>query len=191
MYCLNDAIPCLKLDFKNRNDPHLNKFLELFNIKPIKMNDLKLADKQSSPAEHFRKKLNEISPFLKKWTEHSAVSTDIISLIDRKIQQEYDFIESENLQLFYHQKFVQETNVYFDNRYKQLYVTRPWDSETTFINLPNKLCQLLNIEGFEKNIRFLLKGTIEEIKKHFTANSIAIPISKDIVILEPLPKTGK
>ncbi|CAF3840769.1 unnamed protein product, partial [Rotaria sp. Silwood1] len=186
---LNDAIPCLKLDYKNRNHSHLNQFLDLFNIKQIKMNDLKLVDKQSSPAEHFRRKLIEISPFLKKWLKNSSVSSDIISVIDKKIQQENDFIESDCLQLFYNQKFVQETNVYFDNKYKQLYVRRPWDSETTFIDLPNKLCQLLNIRGFEKNIRFLLKGTIEEIQKHFTTNSIEIPTKKDIVILERLSRS--
>jgi hypothetical protein len=187
---LNDAIPCLKLDFKNRNHLHLNEFLELFKIKKIRMNDLKLADKQSSPAEHFRRKLIEISPFLKKWLKHLSFSADIISSIDRKIQQENDFIESDRLQLFYNHQLVDETNVYFHPKHKQIYVRRPWDSETTFLNLPNKLCQLLNIQGFEKNIRFLLKGNIEEIRRHFTINSIEIPTSKDIVILQPLPKTG-
>jgi hypothetical protein len=187
---LNDAIPCLKLDYKNRNSLHLPQFLELFNIKQIRMNDLKLADKQSSPAEYFRRKLIEISPFLKKWLKHSSVTSDIISSIDRKIQQENDFIESSCLELYYNQKFVEKTNVYFDSRNKQLYVTRPWDSETTFINLPNKLCQLLNIQRFEDKLRFLLKGTIEEIKKHFTTNSIEIPTKADIVILEPLLKSG-
>ncbi|CAF0977112.1 unnamed protein product [Adineta steineri] len=186
---LNDAIPCLKLDFKNRNDLHLHDFLELFNIKQIRMNDLNLADEKSSPAEYFRHKLIEISPFLKKWLKYEGVSTDVICLIDRKLQQEYDLTESDNLQLFYHKIFVRETTVYFDNKRKQLYVKRPWDSETTFIDLPNKLCQLLNIQGFEKNIRFLLKGTIDEIKKHFNSNSIEIPTEKDIVILKLLLKT--
>jgi hypothetical protein len=168
----------------------LNQFLDFFNIQKIRPNDLKLADKQSSPAEHFRRKLIEISPFLKKWLKHSSVSSNIISSIDKKIQQENDFIESDRLQLFYNQKFVQEANVYFDIHHKQLYVRRPWNSETTFIDLPNKLCQLLNIRGFEQNIRFLLKGTIEEIRNHFYTNSIEIPTKEDIVILESLSKTG-
>ncbi|CAF0984392.1 unnamed protein product [Adineta ricciae] len=186
---LNDAIPCLQLDSKNRNNLHLKEFLYLFNIKQIKMNDLKLVDAKSSPAEHFRRKLIEISPFLKKWLQVSAVSADAICTIDRKIQQEYAFIESDSLQLFYHQNFVRQTNVYFDSKHKQLYVTRPWDSETTFIDLPNKLCLLLNIQDFDKNLRFLLKGTIEEIRKHFTSNDVEIPTEKDIIILESLPKT--
>ncbi|CAF3801243.1 unnamed protein product, partial [Rotaria sp. Silwood1] len=187
---LNDAIPCLKLDYKNRNHPHLTKFLDLCNIKQIRMNDLKLADKKSSPAEQFRRKLIEISPFLKKWLKHLSVSSDIISSVDKKIQQENDFVESDSLELFYNQNFVQKTNVYFDSRNKQLYVARPWDSETTFINLPNKLCQLLNIHEFEDKLRFLLKGTIEEIKKHFTNNSIEIPTNNDIIILEPLSSSN-
>jgi hypothetical protein len=187
---MNDAIPCLKLDYKNRNQQHLNQFLDFFNIQKIRPNDLKLADKQSSPAEHFRRKLIEISSFLKKWLKHSSVSSNVISSIDKKIQQENDFIESDRLQLFYNQKFVQEANVYFDIHHKQLYVRRPWNSETTFIDLPNKLCQLLNIRGFEQNIRFLLKGTIEEIRNHFYTNSIEIPTKEDIVILESLSKTG-
>ncbi len=187
---LNDVIPCLKLDFKNRNHSHLDRFLELFNIRQIRMNDLKLADTQSSPAEYFRRKLIDISPFLKKWLKKFSFSSDVISAIDRKIQQENDFIESDRLQLYYHRKLVGETNVYFDNKYRQLYVRRPWDSETTFIDLPNKLCLLLNIPGFEKNIRFLIKGTIEEIKDHFKTNSIEIPTKEDIVILERLSKSG-
>jgi hypothetical protein len=154
------------------------------------MNDLKLDDTRSSPAEHFRRKLIEISPFLKKWLKKSSVSSDVISAIDKKIQQENDFIESDRLQLSYHRKLVGETNVYFDNKHRQLYVRRPWDSETTFIDLPNKLCLLLNIPGFEKNIRFLIKGTIEEIKDHFKTNSIEIPTKEDIVILERLVKSG-
>ena len=188
---LNDAIPCLKLDLKNRNHPHLHHFLDLFKIRTIKMNDLKLADTQSSPAVHFRQRLIEISPFLKNWLKSASVAPEIISTIDKKIQQENDFIESVRLQLLYHQKLVGETNVYFDSKHKQLYVRRPWDSETTFIDLPNKLCLLFNISGFEKNIRFLLKGTIEEIQDHFKINSIEVPTRKDIIILPPLPKTGK
>jgi hypothetical protein len=187
---LNDAISCLKLDFKNRIHPQLNKFLDLFNIKQIKMNDLVLVDENSSPAEQFRNKLIEISPYLKKWLKNLSLPSDVISLIDKTVQQELDFIESDCLELFYNEKFVQEANVYFDNNNQQLYVTRPWDGETTFIDLPNKLCQLLNIQGFEKNIRFLLKGTIREITKHFKTHLIDMPTDKDIVMLKPLPRSG-
>ncbi|CAF2995219.1 unnamed protein product [Rotaria socialis] len=187
---LNDAIPCLKLDYKNRNNSHLPQFLELFNIKQLRVNDLKLADKKSSPAEHFRRKLIEILPFLKKWLTNLSFPSDAISLVDKKVQQDFDFIESDSLELFYNQNFVHKTNVYFDNGHKQLYVTRPWNSETTFIDLPNKLCQLLNIHGFEHKLRFLLKGTIEEIKKHFIEKSIKIPTNQDIVILEPVASSN-
>ncbi|CAM4802546.1 unnamed protein product [Rotaria magnacalcarata] len=183
---LNDAIPCLKLDYRNRNNSHLPQFLELLKIKQIRMNDLKLADKKSSPAEHFRRKLIEISPFLKKWLTNLSFPSGVTSLVDKKIQQDFDFIESDSLELFYNQNFVHKTNVYFDSVHKQLYVTRPWNSETTFIDLPKKLCQLLNIHGFEDKLRFLLKGTIEEIKRQFVENSIEIPTNKDIVILEPV-----
>jgi hypothetical protein len=61
------------------------------------MNNLKLADTQSSPAEHFRRKLIEISLFLKKWLKKASVLSDVISVIDKKIQQENDFIESDRL----------------------------------------------------------------------------------------------
>ena len=187
---INDAIPCLKLNYKNRNQSSLPQFLKLLNIKQIRMHDLTLADQQSSPAEYFRGRLIEISPYLKKWLHSASISSDVISAIDRKIQQENHFIESDRLQLFYHQKFVQETNVYFDNKHKHLYIRRPWTSGTTFIDLPNKLCQLFNIHRFEQNIRFLLKGTIEEITTHFDRNSIEIPTEDDIVILEQALKPG-
>ncbi len=58
------------------------------------------------------------------------------------------------------------------------------------MDLPNKLCQLLNIQGFEDKLRFLLKAEKEEIIKHFKKLSIEIPTDKDIVSLKPLPKSG-
>lgn len=188
---LNDATPCLKLALKNRNHSSLNEFLKLLYIKKINKNDLELADKQSSPAEHFRRKLIEISPFLKNWLKHQYVSKDIILTIDKKIQQENNFIESERLHLYYNGDLIQETTVYYDNRYQQLYIQRPWNSERTLMELPCKLCQLLNIHGFEKEIRFLLTGNIDEIRLHFNLKSINIPEKGDIVILPSLVKSGK
>jgi hypothetical protein len=68
------------------------------------------------------------------------------------VQQEIVFIESDCLQLYYNTKLVQEINVYFITMHQQFYLIRPWHSETTFIDLPNKLCQLLNIQGFEREL---------------------------------------
>jgi hypothetical protein len=171
---INDVIPCLKLNFKNKIHPNLHKFAELFNIKQIKMDDLKLLSDNPAHSERFREKLIEISPYLKKWLKNFS-SSDIILSIDKILQQEILFIESDRLELYYNERFIQETNIYFDTINQQFYMTRPWHSETTFINLPNKLCQLLNIQGFEDKLRFLLKAEIEEIKKYFTKLSIEIP----------------
>jgi hypothetical protein len=187
---LNDVIPCLKLDYKNKTHPQLKKFLDLFNIKPIEMKDLKLDDKNSSHAGQFREKLIEISPYLKKWLKTLSFLSNVILSIDQILQQEFDFIESDCLQLFYNGNLIQETNVYFDNNQQQFYVTRPWDGETTFIDLPSKLCQLLNIQGFEDKLRFLLKAQKEEITKHFTKRSIEIPTDKDIIKLQVIPRAG-
>ena len=52
-------------------------------------------------------------------------------------------------------------------KHYQLYIIRSWDSETTFLNLPKKLCQFLITQIFHKNVRFLLKGSIQEIKTNF------------------------
>ncbi len=172
---INDGIPCIKLDFKNKTHQNLNTFLKSFKIKQIKLNDLKLDVKQSFPAEQFQQKLNEISPYLKNWLKKLLFPIDIISSIDKIIQQEIKFIESDCLELFYHGKLIQETNVYFDSIHQQFYVTRPWNSETTFIDLPNKLCQLFNIQRFEDKLRYLLKAEREEIRKYFTKYSIEIP----------------
>ena len=189
-YHLNDSIPCLRLDFKNKSHSQLNQFLELLNIKQIRSNDLKLGDKKSSFAGQFRQKLIDISPFLKKWLKKSVFPSEIISMIDRKIQQDNSFIESDRLELYYNGIFIEETNVYFDYKHQQLYVQRPWYSETTCIDLPNKLCQLLNIRGFEKKIRFLLKATIEEIRQHFTTKCVEIPTKEYIVIMPSVIKSG-
>jgi hypothetical protein len=187
---LNDGISCLKLDLKNRTHLNLGKLLDLFNIKQIKMNDLVLVDTKSSSAEQFRKKFIDSSPYLKTWLKKWSFSSDVISSIDKTIQQDLEFKESDCLQLFYRNNFIQEANVYFDTVLQQLYITRPWNSETTLMDLPNKLCQLLNIQGFEDKLRFLLNAQTEEINKHFTKLSIEIPTEKDMVSLKPLPRSG-
>lgn len=187
----NEVLPCLKLDFKNKNHRNLQKLLDLFNIKSIGMNDLILEHKHSSSVEELRKKLIEISPYLKNWLKKLSVSFEIISSIDKILQQNIVFMESDCLQLFYNKTFVQETNVYFDKINQQFYIIRPWNSETSLMELPNKLCQLLNIQGFEDKLRFLLKAAREEIIRHFDKLSIDIPTDEDIIILQPfLPKSG-
>jgi hypothetical protein len=187
---LNDIVPCLKLDFNNKNHSNLQKFAELFGITQITKNDLIFNKKNSLPAEQFRKKLIEISPFIKKWLEKLAFSSAVILSIDKILQQETQFIELEDLKFYFKEKLFHETNVYFDTINRKFYLTRQWDSETTFIDLPNKLCQLLSIERFEGQLRFLLKAKREDINKYFTKSSIEIPTDKDIVILKPPSRSG-
>ncbi len=187
---VNDTIPCLKLDHKNKKHINLQKFMDLFNIKRLYMNDLQLVHTKSSRAEEFLKKLIEISPFLKKWLTRSNFSPDIISSIDKTLQQEIEFFESDRLELFYDGKFVDETDVYNDTIHQKFYVTRPWKSETTLIDLPKILCQLLCIVGFEEKLGFLLRVGKEEIIKRFKRMSMEIPTDKDTVSLKPSSKAG-
>jgi hypothetical protein len=168
----NEIIHCLKLDFKNRSHPQLHKFLDLFNIKQIQMKDLLFDHENSSPAGQFQEKLIRISPYLKQWLKVLAVPSDVISTIDKILQQEIQFIESDCLKFSFKEKFMHETNVYHDVVHQKFYLTRPWNSEITFIDLPNHLCRLLHIQGFEDKLRFLLKAENEEIIKHFTKYSI-------------------
>ncbi len=187
---LKDTIPCLKLDNTNKKHPNLQKFLDLFNIKRLCMKDLELVHINTSPAEEFRRKLIEISPFLKIWLTNSNYPSDVISSIDKTIQQEIGFFQSDCLKLFYNVKFVDETDVYNDAVHRKFYVTRPWTSEEVFMDLPKKLCQLLNIVGFEEKLGFLLRTSKEGIIKRFKKRSIEIPTDKDTVSLKSSPKTG-
>ena len=188
---LNDMIPCLKLNSKNRKDPNLSNFARLFGIQEIKSNDLRVSCDDASHAEEFREKLIEISPYLKNWLRKQNVSLETIGSIDRIVQQHTRFIEGDCLKLYYHGKFIQETNAYFDSSEQDFYFTRPWDSETTLIDLPRKLCRLLNIQGFEENLRFLLKGQQTEIRTRFEKLSIKLPTPEDVVHLELLARTGR
>ncbi|CAF1950707.1 unnamed protein product [Rotaria magnacalcarata] len=185
---LNEAIPSLKLDFKNRNHSKLINLLELMNVKQIRMNDLILACNNSSDAIQFRTRLIEILPFMKNWLRRLEFTSEFIEIINKKIERKLKFFESDRLQLFYDSEFVQETNVYIDPVKLELYVSRPWNSETTFISLPKKLCQLLNIKGFEDNLRFLLKAPIIEIKAYFKKNGIDIPTAEDKSVLQQMTK---
>lgn len=170
---LNEILPCLKMDFNNRKHPNLVKFAQLFGIAQMTINDLKFDEKTSVPAEQFRKKLIEILPFMKKWLTKLAFSSNILLSID---EQEVQFLELDEIKFYFKEKIIQEKNVYFDEINRKFYLTRPWNSETTFIDLPNKLCQLFHIEGFEDKIRFLLRADREEIVKHFQRLSIQLPI---------------
>jgi hypothetical protein len=187
---LKDFLPCLKLDFNNKNNSNLPKFLDLFNIKQIKTKDLKLVDQGSSDAVQFRTKLIEITPYLKNLLKARSFSLDVISSLDKIIQQQVHFIESDSLKLFYNGKFIQEINVYFDTIHQKFYTTRPWNDDITLINLPKHLCQLLNIQKCQDEFSFLLTKNKEKIITYFAKQSINLPTDKDTVSLKPLPKPG-
>ncbi|CAF1111046.1 unnamed protein product [Didymodactylos carnosus] len=74
----NHTIPCLKLDFANKNHPKLNQLLELMNVKHLRMNDLSLVDKEPLHAEGFRMKLIQIPPYIKKWLNEIKFQSDAI-----------------------------------------------------------------------------------------------------------------
>ncbi|UJR19795.1 hypothetical protein I4U23_022928 [Adineta vaga] len=177
---LGDIIPCLKLDFKNKTERHLQMLLELFNIKQIKVTDLKLVAQDPTPAQIFRNKLIEISPFLKAWLTKLSYPSDVISSIDSILQEKIDFIESDCLQFYFDGKLIQETYVYNDILSQKFYINRPWKGEMTLMELPKKLCQLLNIEKFDDKLGFLLRANKKDIIKHFQKLAIELLIARDV-----------
>jgi len=186
-----DTIPCLKLDNTNKQHKNLRTFLELFDIKPIHLEDLNLVHIKSHPAEKFRQRLAEILPYLKKYLTHSNFSSNTISSIDKILQKDVTFFESDCLKLFYSGKTVDETDVYYDTVRQKLYFTRPWNTELVLMTLPKKICQLFNINGCEAELRFLLKAEREEIVKHLKRMSIEISTDKDVVPVESPTKSDE
>jgi hypothetical protein len=57
---------------------------------------------------NFKKKLNEILPYLKTWLKKLLFPIVVISSIDKIIQREIKFIESDCLELFYNEKLIQK-----------------------------------------------------------------------------------
>jgi hypothetical protein len=118
----NDMIPCLRLNFKNRSHPQLHQFLVLFNIKQIQMIDLRFVPEKSSPARQLRKKIVQILPYLKRWLQALAFPSDAISTIDKILQQDIQFIESDCLKFFFKEHFINKTYVYHDILEQKFYL---------------------------------------------------------------------
>ena len=185
------VFPCVKLNKNNRMHAQIEKFLEIFNIKQIDIHNLKLSAARSSPATSLYQKFIEIMPFFKNWLKFSSADENIISSIDDILKQEIDFIESQSLKLFFKNKLVLKTHAFYDIKQQEFHVTKPWDSETTFTDLPRELCQLLQAKGFEDQLRFLLKANEREIETYFHSNSIEMPVKKDRIALLIRQTPGK
>ncbi len=161
---------------ENKNHANLEYLLGCFNIKLLKHSDFKLDATESEICSKLKNRLISVSPYFKNWVTHEfsdEKTLDKVSKLDYKIS-ELEITQSESLKIRYEGiEFVKTVDIHYDTQ--NLFVTKPWNSNSVLIKLSEVICRYLGLIGHDKKLDFLLRADNDEIRKHFLQEGISIP----------------
>lgn len=173
-----DQFKFLKLSAENKRHPQLETLLGFFHVTILKESDFKLIYSQNEECSQLISHLKSIIPFFYIWIKSEVSDEQIIenlSNIESKISV-LNIYQSSDLKITYEDvHFVKNVNVHFDK--KDLYVTKPWSTNSVLLRLPEVLCRYLELLGHDKKLDFLLRAKIQEIHDYFEQEGLIIPDS--------------
>lgn len=166
----------IKLNQKNKKHSNIKKLLAYFKVKLLSENQFKLICDNKEICDNLKNKLNSIIPYCKIWIEYDEINDSIkpklLQLQDRI--KNLEIYESEELKITYAEMNLEKyVNVYFDEN--ELYVTKPWNSNSVLLRLAEVLCTYLGLDGYGDKLDFLLRADRNEIQKYFFQEKIVIP----------------
>lgn len=171
-----DQIQFSYINAENKSHPNLEYFLGCFNIKLLKNSDFKLNATESEICSKLKDRLISVYPYFKNWVtgEFSDEKTlNKVSNLDCKLS-ELQITQSETIQIRYEGlEFVKNVNLHFDGN--NLFVTKPWNSNSVLLKLSEALCRYYDLVGHDKKLDFLLRAEGSEIHQHFSQEGINIP----------------
>lgn len=166
----------IMLNAENKTHKNLFTFLECFNIGVLRQSEFDLVYDHVQSCTDMERKLAIGIQYLKYWIKHENSFEEVgvsIDSVDEKINY-LSVYESDKLEITYKQlSFVKKVYVHFDQ--SNLYVSKPWNSNVTLINLSSLLCRYLGLAGYEKKLDFLLRSSNSEINDYFIQEGIVIP----------------
>lgn len=162
-----------------RKHPHLEKLLSLLQVNILRQAEFGVITEEMEEEVDLRKKLGEILPYWAKISEG-----EVAGLFE---QRSYEMGEKLNrLQLYkartlistYGPGLQKPVNVHFND--PELYVKGNWQGNIVLMDLPAQLCAYFGTKGYEKEVEFMLRGSIEEIRAYFNERGISLPPEQDV-----------
>lgn len=167
------------------NKIHLNllQFLEFFKVNVLRQSEFKLISDQEELCLGLKRKLELTYLYFDCWIKSETEDADTLtSLVNLKNKIEnLKIYQADSLFITYEgMDFTKEVNVHFDE--DRLYVTKPWDSNSALLKLPEVLSRYFDLIGHDKKLDFLLRSTADEIQKYFDQENIQVSPESLIVL---------
>ncbi|WP_370980069.1 sacsin N-terminal ATP-binding-like domain-containing protein [Agaribacterium sp. ZY112] len=178
----NDAVfqgyyEFLNIGAENKQHSNIVVFLNAFKITILRQSDFRLESYKSEDGKELIARLESSLPFFKAWVENENDDPDTLTslkLLDDRFSL-LGIYEAEAIQITYKDLgFSKSVNVHLDG--SKLFVTKPWESNKVFLQLPSVLCRYFGLIGHDKKLTFLLRSETCEIKECFEQESIAFPV---------------
>ncbi|UFH31632.1 caspase family protein [Chryseobacterium sp. C-71] len=171
-----DQFSFLAINSDNKKHPDLEFLLECLKIKILRESDFELSYSHKENCSDLITKLKTIIPHFKIWIEAESIDYKInesLESLEHKINT-LNIYQADELKIKYTDiDFVKNVNVHFDR--PDLFVTKPWTSNSVLLRLPEVLCRYFYLLGYDKKLEFLLRSSQEEIHQHFKQENINIP----------------
>ncbi len=170
-----DQYDFLVLDAENRSHPSLEKLLGYFRINILRQSQFKLEASSVENCVVLSEKLKKVMALLIEWIKHENTqdidSSDIESM--HSVLSHLKIYQADTLNITYDEtNFVKNVNTHSIN--DELYLSKPWNSNSVLLYLPELLAKHLDIFGHEKKIEFLIRSTADEIKAYFHQENIEV-----------------
>ena len=147
----------LKLNLHSRHHASLPDLLNIFNVKSIIVDDLRLDSINPTPCDELAERLH--SDHLLRLIDHHNFNR--VNFPDFQTMR---YFEADRLDLYITHLNTFVSNAQVGTESKALYVTRPWNSASVSTELTTKLCEFLQLPftAFEGHIRSLLTMSADD-----------------------------
>lgn len=166
----------IKLNPENKQHPNLEKILDYFHVQILRQSEFELVHDHKEVCLDLKTQLKCILPYLKIWIQNEDGDNNTKKSLE-KLEDRLDDLkvfQADDLKIKYvGLDFIKSVNLHYNEN--NLYVTKPWNSNSVLLKLSEILCRYFHIIGHDKKLDFLLRANDDEIQKYFEQEDINIP----------------
>lgn len=164
-----DKIEFICFSAENKSHQNFDKFIELVRIGKLTEKDLKIVKTGECRVSTLKLELEKKYPLLISYLQYF----DSI-FIDEKVEELRIKIEELEVYEFEELKtFCGSISSYFEKNV--LNIRKSWKKESVQFELFDRLIKYFNLKGKQKELTFILRANIEDIKEEFDEKGIPIP----------------
>ncbi len=171
----------ISINAENKQHHAIERLLQCLGVQILRQDYFELIPTEESDCFALKEHLENILPYFKVWIERDTNNDIDVLRVLEDLQPNISQLSIKHaleLKIQYPEiGFTKDTNTHFDTN--ELYVTKPWDSNSVLITLPTLLCRYLGLQGHDKKLDFLLRSQVDEIQKYFAQENIDVP--KEII----------